>query len=202
VGFTTDNFEIYADVTSVDKKNQTFTIYESGQLITASLELVAINILLQSLGDAQSATKLLIKGEGKYDIKGRLQVIDKVTEVILIDPFDVHSRIDELFVIKDGWLDGEGKAPNKEGLTQLLNLYDQFAPKTFIKPAIFPRPDGNIQFEWSSGEYEIDIVIDLKTFQSKLHSLNFETDEEVAKNIDLSTQMGWKSLNLLINESL
>ncbi|MCX3264220.1 hypothetical protein [Pedobacter agri] len=202
VGLTIDKFEIYADVTSIDKKNQTFTISESGLLVSASLALIDIQLLVKSLADVELVTKVLIKGTGKFDSTGRLQVIDRVDEATLIDPYDVHSRIDELMLIKDGWLDGEGKAPNKKGLLKLLTFYDRFVPKTFIKPAIFPRPDGNIQFEWSSSEYEIDAVIDLMNFKSRLHALNFENEKETIKNFDLSTKVGWKSMNLLVNEAL
>jgi hypothetical protein len=199
---TVDKFEISADVTSIDKKNQTFTIIESGQLISAPLSLIDLNLLVKSLSDVESVTKVLIKGTGRFDTNGRLQIIENVDEATLIDPFDVLSRIEELLTLKDGWLDGEGKAPDKKGLQAFFELYERFVPKTFIKPAIFPRPDGNIQFEWSSTESEIDVMINLITFESKLHSLNFETDKESIQKFDLSKKEGWKNLNLLINESL
>lgn len=201
-GLTINTFEVYAEVTSIDKKNRTFTIDTSKHLINASLDLIEINLLMKSLGDSESVTQIFIKGTGRYDVRGRLQIIDSVDSAVLIDPFDFRSRIDELVLIEDGWLEGEGKAPDSTSLLKFLHLYEQFVPKTFIKPAIFPRPDGNIQFEWSSEEYEIHAVIDLETYESTLHSLNVINMKEKTAIMDLTKKAGWKSLNFIINESL
>ena len=59
---------------------------------------------------------------------------------------DVESRLDELALLEDGWLDGEGDAISPL-LIQLVR--DKFhKPEGLPQPFVYPTPEGGITVEW------------------------------------------------------
>ncbi|MEI6604820.1 MAG: hypothetical protein WCP35_05895, partial [Verrucomicrobiota bacterium] len=68
---------------------------------------------------------------------------------------DVAARCEELAQLKDGWLDGEGKAPTKEGLAAFTQAWDGASAEALPLPYLYPTPEGGIQMEWRQGDWEI-----------------------------------------------
>ena len=46
-------------------------------------------------------------------------------------PMDIPARLDEFRDLKDGWLEGEGVAPNLDGLDWLVATFDRHFPNDF-----------------------------------------------------------------------
>jgi hypothetical protein len=60
------------------------------------------------------------------------------------------ERIKELALLKDGWLDGDGKVPTKLAIELAIVVLANLKPHVPLG-SLFPRPDGGLQYEieWS-----------------------------------------------------
>lgn len=90
--------------------------------------------------------------------------------------------------IEDGWDEGEGKAPSREGLrwlrnsylVLLLRLHVDASPPFNIKmegPAVFPLASGEVEFAWEENERSASLKVDLDTRQGRLHLFDTATFE-------------------------
>ena len=84
---------------------------------------------------------------------------------LLDGPLDIAPRLDELKKIKDGWLDGAGRAPSHEGLDWLAGVLKDRYPDSLPRPYAYPVPDGGIQLEWSIKRREISLEVDFESRQ-------------------------------------
>ena len=79
-----------------------------------------------------------------------------------LDPLDVPTRLAELKDMRDGWLEGEGKAPDRDGLEWLADSFDRHYPKGIALPHAYPTPKGGIEMEWmTAGDMSLSLEIDL-----------------------------------------
>ncbi len=106
----------------------------------------------------------------------------------------VPARLDELRLLKDGWLEGKGLAPSQQGLDWLSQSFDHYFPDDLPLPYIYPTAEGTIQVEWALKPNEVTLEIDLSTHASQWHSLNLETDEESSHELNLADVDGWRWL--------
>ena len=75
----------------------------------------------------------------------------------------VTKRVVELGMLGDGWLDGEGVAPDADGLAWLnFTLHIQHLDRGLPQPYLYPSQDGSVGCEWSIGRHECEVEIDLK----------------------------------------
>jgi hypothetical protein len=104
------------------------------------------------------------------------------------------ARLEELRLLKDGWLDGEGFAPNSSGLDWLeASVRDHYSAS--LPPLrIYPVPDGQVLFEWSIHSKAASLEIDLSNRTGYWHILNLETREDSDESLDLGRSEGWKAL--------
>ncbi len=109
----------------------------------------------------------------------------------LLDPLDVPARLDELRELKDGWLDGEGLAPNSEALDWLATSFDCRYPDDLPLPHVYPTLEGGVLAEWSSPPNEVSLDVNLATRQGEWHSLDVNTDAENARTLNLADNSGW-----------
>jgi hypothetical protein len=104
---------------------------------------------------------------------------------------DIASRLDELKKLKDGWLDGAGRAPSHEGLDWLARVLKDRYSKSLPLPYAYPVPDGGIQLEWSIKRLEISLEVDLESRTGDWHSLDLNTHEEEQSELNLSDDADW-----------
>lgn len=105
-----------------------------------------------------------------------------------LDPLDVPARLDELRLLKAGWFDGEGRAPDATALDKLGQLFTTHYRTELPLPYTFPTIDGGIQFEWRLKGSAPEVEIDLSTFRGEWLS---EDDESI---LELSNAEGWADL--------
>ena len=106
---------------------------------------------------------------------------------------DVGSRLDELRDLQDGWLDGDGVAPDHAGLDWLSGVFKMYYPDDVQLPHTYPTEDGGISLEWSSDAWEIDIEVDLKKHTGEWYAFDKNDKNcEEEKNLELDRPDDWK----------
>lgn len=117
-----------------------------------------------------------------------------LAEGVMLDSNDVHARIEELQNLKDGWLDGEGVAPSRMGLNWFANSFGANYPDDLPRPFIYPTSEGGLQLEWSLGEHELSLEVDLANHTGAWHRLQLPTQQDETRNINLEVDAEWKRL--------
>lgn len=112
-------------------------------------------------------------------------------QINILAPLDVPARLDEFRNMRDGWLDGEGAAPDHAGLDWLAESFKRFYPDDAPLPFTYPTPSGGVQFEWSAGGQEISLEVDLRTRQSVWHRLNISTLSDDERELNLESAASW-----------
>ncbi|MFZ4798834.1 MAG: hypothetical protein ACOYMA_15140 [Bacteroidia bacterium] len=199
----TEETTIIASIPEADKSKQTFTLLlNDKQRISADIPVALYDTILKAFTDYEKNCKVSIKGIGRFNQFDKLEGFDSIELISIIDPLDVKYRLDEISLLADGWLNGEGIAPNKDELNWLSDMFDGNFDKDLPLPSIFPTPAGGIQLEWSLNNYEISLSIDLESKNSSYHELNFSNDKEVEESLLLSDPESWRKLNSILNNLL
>lgn len=130
---------------------------------------------------------------GTYDTQDRLQINEPAKSVVLLDPLDVSASLDEFRSLQDGWLDGEGKAPDHDGLDWLSDTFECYYPNDLQLPRTYPMAGGGVSLEWSLGVREADIEIDLKKHVGEWYVFNKDTEQgEEEKTLKLEHLGDWE----------
>lgn len=111
---------------------------------------------------------------------------------------DISAQIYDLRQLKDGWLEGQGKAPSKEGLDWLSQAFDKHYSGDLPLPYLYPTEPGGVQAEWSLGRNEITLEIDLAGHSGYFHALQMEDNTEETLCLDLGSEICWIALKNLI----
>lgn len=166
-----------------------------GTKITANLTRQhAENVFQAQEANYFHGTRALVSGVGRFGRNGRLQSIESVEHVEILDPRDVSLRIDELRLLRDGWLDRKGKAPSHAGLNWLDSAFARHYPDDLVPPCLFPTESGGIQAEWQLHPHDISLAIDLDTKKSLWHHYDHESGEDNEREIDLQDPSQWESI--------
>ena len=142
--------------------------------------------------------KALIQGIGKYDRQDRLVSLVSVDDIEILDALDVSARLDDLRTLRDGWLDGEGKAPEVEFLDWLAERFERGFPAEFTLPYVYPTPEGGIQAEWSIPSCEASLTIE-PTRMAEWYELDLNLNRDSSECFDLASDKGWSRLIQLIS---
>ena len=103
-------------------------------------------------------------------------------------------RIDELKLLKRGWLDSKGEALDPQKLDWFMDAFKSFFPDQTKLPYLFPTPEGNLLAEWSLDTNSVSLEIDLNNRSAEWHVLNLVTNEEETKQFDLNVPDSWKTI--------
>ena len=114
--------------------------------------------------------------------------------------YQLSARFDTLLALADGWLDGQGIAPDKTKLTEVAERIIGCYPEKLPLPAITPTPEGNLLLEWDApGDPSVDLH--LASMRAAIHA--FQPDEtEIEREIPLTTDASWGELFSFLNERL
>lgn len=140
-------------------------------------------------------SKLLVKGLGKFSRENKIFGFTEIESISLLDPLDIGSQIDELSHLKDGWLDGKGKAPRKQNLEWLENAFDSLYNPQLPFPRLYPTPEGNVQAEWSTEKHEVSLEIIFDARRGEYQSLDINTNDCIDLDLDLTLPEKWEQLN-------
>jgi hypothetical protein len=116
-----------------------------------------------------------------------------------LDPLDVGVRIDELKLLKTGWLDGKGLAPSHDGLQWLAEAFNMHFSDDLPLPHLYPTPEGGIRAEWSIKSHDLSLEIDFTTHIGAWHSFNLGNDTEQIRNLKMDDPKDWNWLRVEIH---
>ena len=106
----------------------------------------------------------------------------------------IGSQLDQLRLLKDGWLEGEGLSPTETGLDWLQNAFDRHFPDEAPLPHLYPTEAGGVQAEWSIGQIEITLELNLGTHSGEWHALDTETGKVGERILDCDDSNDWEWL--------
>ena len=109
-------------------------------------------------------------------------------------PLDISARLDEFRALKDGWLEGKGKAPVRPGLDWLAAAMQARFPGDLPVPHLYPTAEGGIQAEWSLPPDELSLEIDLAIHKATWHSLDVRTGHDDLRELNLDEDEDWRWL--------
>ena len=148
----------------------------------------------------RNGTAVSIHGVVKKDRHDRLKSVDAVEHISLLDPLDITLRLEALSVLQDGWLDGKGKAPSKEGLQWLASVFDDHYDSMLPLPHLYPTPEGGIQAEWSLNGCEVTLDIDLLDKIADFQCLRLSDEAQNDMTLNLATDADWQRLNQALQQ--
>jgi hypothetical protein len=123
-----------------------------------------------------------------------------VKPISILDPLNVAVRIDELRLLKNGWLNGEGIAPTHDGLNWLVGALDRHFPDELPLPHLYPTAEGGVRAEWTARPHELSLNIDLTARTGEWHLLNLEDDAEQTRKLNLADAKDWQWLIAEVRE--
>ena len=118
---------------------------------------------------------------------------------------DLSARLTELRKLRDGWLDGEGRALNGELLDRVERALAAL-PEGVPVPHVYPTVDGGVSVEWNAGETDVSVEVS-PDLRARYHRVNLRTGEEEemrlrrshrsperAERFDLNDTDGWREV--------
>jgi hypothetical protein len=122
---------------------------------------------------------------------GRFESLENIE---FLEPLDILIQIESIRNLKDGWLDGEGKAPSHVALTWFVQTFDRYWVDPLPLPYIYPTYEGGISLEWSIGYWELSLDIDLTSHTGYWHALHTENNQANEKDLNLEKEEDWNFL--------
>ena len=191
----TEEVTLRGTIPEADQSKMTFELQEiSGGKVTAQFDTPHLENVLTAFIGYRKGDRVLLKGIGRYNRYNRLQKIESVEHLSILEPNDVAARLDEFRNFRDGWLEGKGLAPAKDGLDWLTSRFESY-PDELPLPYLYPTGEGGIQAEWSLAGHEASLEIDLSSHSGEWHSLNMlDPRDEAFRMVNLGDTEDWQWL--------
>ncbi len=189
-------------VPEVDQDDQNFeiqTIDLANKIKVNYLKEQESNIL-DAFTKYRKKAKIMIQGIGTYNKYFNLIGFESIKNITPLDTLDVPARLEELKILKEGWLGGVGKAPNKDGYIWFEKVFTKYYPEELTLPYIYPTEDGSLSLEWTMNSNEMSLEIDIPSHKGYWHNINLKTNEEDEEIFNLDDPKGWEKLSSKINE--
>jgi hypothetical protein len=118
--------------------------------------------------------------------------LNAVEHVSALDELDPGARLNEFKMLKNGWLDGKGIAPEHRQLDWLVDAFDRHYSDALTLPYLYPTAEGGVQAEWSIGGWEISLEIALESHQGQWQALCMKDDAEESRTLNLNEPSDWQ----------
>jgi hypothetical protein len=191
----TDERVLRGAIPEMDQEKMTFELQIiDGPRVKAPIEPQYLEEVLEAFNGYKQGIKVQIRGIVRLNRYEKIEKIESIDVINLLDPLDVSMRLDELRKMKDGWLDGEGVAPDREGLEWFETMMEDYYPEDLPLPYIYPTGEGNLQLEWDMENLDVSLEVDLSTHEGELHILNLTTEQTSEVIYQLNDADEWHAL--------
>lgn len=171
-------------VTGLDLERQTFVLTTlHGRPIEGSYEDEGMRLdFLEVLDSAAEAPVVRLGGRLTVTAADEVEKVGDVTSVELFALPDTPwaPRLLELAHLRDGWLDGGGRAPSYISLDAARDLLLRLSTRGLPMPGVFPMEDGGIQLEWASSDAVVSIDV---SPDFELSIFSYQPDGQAAEHV-------------------
>ena len=191
----TEETSIRGTVPEADQDDMTFEIQlTEGRKVKAPIASQHLDTILEVFNGYQHGVRALFQGIGRFSRVDQLIGFDSVEHLSVLDPLDFGAQLDELRLLQDGWLDGDGKAPSSDGLEWLNEAFECNYPDEIPLPHLYPTETGGVQAEWSLKPNEISLDLNLETHVGEWHALNLTSDDISERTLNFDDDADWRWL--------
>ena len=190
-----EEIELRGLVWRTDQKERVFVIkLADGTEVSGPMAGDHYDNIIEATKDYRKGAKIFLRGVGTRNRQGKLIRIDSIESSSVLEPLDIHARLEELRLLKQGWLDGEGEPFEPAGMDWLeSSVRDHYAAGMPL-PRIFPAPGGQILFEWKIDTRSASLEIDLGGKAGYWHEFDLKTKSDFDEDLDLGAAAGWNRL--------
>ena len=190
-----DEINLRGAIYEVNQEKMTFELRSlKQQRITGSFGEKYLQDIISAFNEYKDGGKVLIHGSGEHKPEQQIATLDTIYDITELNPLDVPFQLGNLRNMQNGWLDGDGIAPLKEGLDWLADQFDANFPNNLLLPHVFPTLEGGVEMEWSHGRNAIFLEIDLVSHKGDWLWFKRDSDESYEKELDLNDFDSWKWL--------
>ncbi len=191
----TEEISVRASVPDLMKtKNKITLLLQDDRKVPAPFDSWYEDVVLDAIRGPQDKVRVQVKGIGRFSHDGKLQEVESIDDIAILDPLDVGMRLEELSRLADGWLDGEGKAPSQDGLKWLTEYFDRYYSGELQLPYLCPTEEGGICAEWPLDAANISLEINLENRHGDWHAMDVANNSFTEKDLDLSEVDSWNWL--------
>lgn len=190
----TEEVTLRGSIPEADQGKMTFELQViSGPRVPAPIAGQHLQTVMEAFNGYKQGARVLLQGIGRYSRYDRLQSLETVEHLSLLDVNDIAARLEEFKFLRHGWLDGKkGFAPDKAALDWLAEAFQRNYPDDLTLPYLYPTAEGGVQAEWSAGGWEITLEIDLDQHQGQWHALEMASEREEEKVLNLNEPTAWQ----------
>ena len=193
------NSAIRGVVYELDQDSMTFELQPiSGRRrkVSGPVSELHYQTFLDAFNRYQDGARVLVEGGSKHNRQSHPAKLESVERISILHPLDVPARLDEFRDMQDGWLDGEGIAPTRAGIDWLSDAFTRNYKEDVPLPFTYAMPSGGVQFEWSIGNLEVSLEVDLSTRRAVWHWLDVDTAHDYERELDLAVAANWEWLGV------
>ncbi len=191
----TEEISIRGSIPGIQKEQRSFDIHVlNGPTVSGNIPEFHRKVIIDAFLGLEEGVRVLLRGVGRFNRSDRLQSIDSVEHISILDPNDMPARLDDLRSLKNGWLDGKGLAPSKTGLDWFSKTFEANYANELPLPFTYPTAEGGVQLEWTLSGHELSLEIALSSHQAQWHCLNLGTEADSFLEFNLDDPRDWTRL--------
>lgn len=206
-GETTRDIEITGSISELDQANMTLqTLSNNGDKCKAIIAPEHLDSALKVFDGFRRGVQACFRGTGRLDSAGRVLELTSLSQLKIIkDPLDISLQLDDIRRLKDGWLDGGGRAPSQSGVDWLESRLHRHLPSGFPRPYLYPTEPEGVQAEWSIDSNEVSLEVNLDSRLGVWHQINLkpqrnlQSDDEIERELNLDQSSAWEWIIRQIN---
>ena len=184
--------DLHGTVSAVDRDKMSFQLQRVyGSKITCPMLEQHLDTVLRALAGYGSHARVLVRCVALFDRQDRITGLESIMRVSLLDSLYVPARLDEFRDMRDGWLEGQGKAPPHSGLDWLSDTFKARYPDEALLPHTYPTPEGGVRMEWTRDTDVAVLEIDLHRRNGNWLYFDRNSDVEQEKVLDLQVPDQW-----------
>lgn len=179
-------------VPEVDQDDMTFEIQLiDGRKVQSPVMPEHLDAIVEVFNKYRDGLRASFRGIGRFNRTDQFLGFSSIEQLNMLDPLDIDNQLDDLRLLADGWLDGEGKAPCHDGLEWLSKTFNRHFREGSPLPYLYPTELGGVRAEWSLGKNEIFLDVDLGTHTGYWHRVDIETDDAKEHVLSCDNEDDW-----------
>ena len=179
-------------VPEVDQDDMSFEIQlVDGRKVKSPVLPEHLDAVVEVFNGYRDGMRASFHGIGRFSRTEQFLGFSSIEHLNMLDPLDIDNQLDDLRLLNDGWLDGEGKAPCRGGLDWLSKVLGGHFREGSRLPYLYPTESGGIRAEWSLGEDEITLDINLEARKGFWHHLDMGTGVFEERELACDDEKDW-----------